>query len=322
MFGGISTHVTNLGRELRNLGIDVDIFVGKTDTKSLMLPAACAFDDYDLVHVQSSPYGAFVRGSKLVVTVHAPVLVEMSHYNLFSLSKSPLAFLMEKLAFRKAGAILSVSETTASDLAAKYRIKRNRITVIGNGVDYQRFLARGEVTRNPKRVLLVSRLEPRKNVEEPLRALATLAHDNYEVQIVGLGSQNDRLRALANSLRVNASFMGSVDHDALPSVYQGASLFVTSSRSEGFGLSLLEALSAGCAVVASDIQPHRELVTHGFNGLLYGNPSELRNQLVELLADPTEARRLGSAGMARAREFSWESVARRVLRAYQGCLAQ
>src|SRR5579862_7945991 len=78
--GGIATHVERLVVALRRLGVDADLYVGYNDVKTLLLPFDMPLKDYDLIHVQSLPYGAFVFGVPLVVTVHSPVLEEFAHY--------------------------------------------------------------------------------------------------------------------------------------------------------------------------------------------------------------------------------------------------
>src|SRR5437879_11505036 len=80
-FGGVATHVDGIVRALRRLGTDVDVFVGGNNFRTALLPLIKSLRQYDIVHVQSSPYGAFVIGVPMVVTVHAPVLTEWGHYH-------------------------------------------------------------------------------------------------------------------------------------------------------------------------------------------------------------------------------------------------
>ena len=78
--GGVATHVEGLVKALRRMGVEADLYVGSNDVKTLLLPFDMPIKKYDLVHVQSLPYGAFVFGAPLVVTVHSPVLEEFAHY--------------------------------------------------------------------------------------------------------------------------------------------------------------------------------------------------------------------------------------------------
>jgi len=319
--GGVSTHVSALVGGLRTLGADVDVYVGRTDYRTLFMPFSVAFRDYDVVHVQSGPYGTFVVGAPLVVTVHAPIAREWTDYSGTQRMKSLSAYALERATLRRARAILAVSEMTKRDLEMIYGVPRERVSVIGSGVDYERYASTSEDRRELKRVLVVSRLENRKNVGEGLRALGNLPRESYELEIVGEGSQADSLMAMARILGVNAKFYGRVAADELPRVYRGAGIFLATSRSEGFGLSLLEGMAAGCAIIASDIPAHRHLVSDGLNGLLYHCQSDLESALRRLLNDPVGARKMGDEARSVAKRYSWSEVSRRALAAYQSAMS-
>jgi len=323
--GGIATHVEGLVKALRDKGVDVDLFVGTHDVKTLLLPFDMPLKRYDLVHVQSLPYGAFVFGVPLVVTVHSPVLEEFDHYrDVMKLASFP-AIALEKMSLFKAKAVLAVSDQSKEDLTGAYGLDEKDVEVIGNGVDYQRF-AGPRAPADPaseKRVLVVSRLEPRKNVEEAIDAIAELPKGACELEIVGDGSEMESLLKRSERARAEGSvhFLGRVDGTSLPEVYARSAIFLTTSRSEGFGLSLLEAMASGCACVASDIPTHRALIRHGETGLLYGRRAELVSSLQELLSSPDKAERMGRAAREAASSHTWAKVAERVKTAYEGVVS-
>lgn len=318
--GGISTHVISLVAALKRLGIEVQVLAGYSDLRTLVAPLFKQFHEYDLVHVQSSPYGVFVFGRPLVVTVHAPILAEWHYYNLAGKLKSIPAFLLERITFRKVRTLLSVSNLTRKQLIANYGVDQNRIQVIGNGVDYSRFAWRRERRAVANKILLVSRLEPRKNVEEAVRTLGGLQHQDYEAKIAGKGSQREMLERMARQSGANVTFVGEVSYHELVHLYRDADIFLTTSHSEGFGLSLLEAMASGCAVIASNIPTHREIVHDSVDGMLYENPSDLLSKLKMLLSTPTKVYELGRNASDTARGYSWDAVATRVARAYKECL--
>ncbi|MGH9919180.1 MAG: glycosyltransferase family 4 protein, partial [Nitrososphaerales archaeon] len=174
--GGIATHVKGLVSALGRMGVEADLYVGSHDVRTLLLPFDLPLKDYDVVHVQSLPYGAFVFGVPLVVTVHSPVLEEFAHYrNALKLASLP-AIALEKLTLSRASAVLAVSGQSRSELLNVYGLDPERVDVIGNGVDYQKFSGQMGAA-NPsstKRILVVSRLESRKNVGEAIAAVAEL----------------------------------------------------------------------------------------------------------------------------------------------------
>ena len=314
--GGISTHSSNLVRELRTAGVEVEVYVGHTDANTLLLPLRVRLDEYDLVHVQSAPYGAAISGTTLVVTVHSPIPTEFSGYGMVSKLKSVPSLPLEALSLTKARSVLAVSEATRDEIVQAYRIPPGKVTVIGNGVG-QEFFSSPAGRRSAKRILMVSRLEPRKNVLEAIHAICRLPPRVYEAQVVGSGSQLELLSSVVEKEGANVAFLGRVENQALPSIYASAGIFLTTSLSEGFGLSLLEAMASGCAVLASDISTHRSLITHGVNGMLYSSLPDLQKTLTELLSSPTLQEQLGEKARETASSYTWKEVSSRVLAAYR-----
>jgi len=317
--GGIATHVEGLVKALRQVGVEADVYVGSNDVKTLLLPFDIPLRDYDVVHVQSLPYGAFVFGTPLVVTVHSPVLEEFAHYRNILKAASIPAIALEKVSLSRASAVLAVSGQSRSDLIEMYGLEPGRVEVIGNGVDYERFSGPRDVSPSSMtKVLVVSRLEPRKNVKEAIEAVAELPKGTCRLDIAGDGSERSALVELTKSVGADDSayFLGRVGEGALPELYRSSAIFLTTSSSEGFGLSLLEAMSSGCACVASDLPTHRALIEHGVSGLIYANRSELLSCLRDLLSSPDLVERLGTAARSVASGHTWEKVAEKVAGAY------
>ncbi len=316
--GGIATHVEGLVKALKKKGVEVGLYVGGTDVGTLLLPFDIPLQSYDVVHVQSLPYGAFVFGVPLVVTVHSPVLEEFPHYRSSLKFVSLPAIALEMATLGKAKEVLAVSDQSRLDLEGGYGLRPGRVAVIGNGVDCDRFSAsHGTAARDPKSVIVVSRLEPRKNVQEAIKAIAQLPEGSCALEVVGDGSERTALEELAQQIAPGrVSFRGRVSEASLPEQYGASGIFLTTSRSEGFGLSLLEAMASGCACLVSDIPTHRALVEHGVSGMVFRSQQELLAELKELLSDPEKERRLGEAAMEVARGHTWEKVAERVAAAY------
>ena len=319
--GGISTHVKELVEALKETGVETEVYVGRNDIKTLLLPFDIPLKRYDLVHVQSLPYGAFVFGVPLVVTVHSPVLEEFAHYRKALKVASIPAAALEKVSLSRASAILAVSEQSKDNLVGRYGLAPGRIEVVGNGVEFEKFAAAGAMRADgaERRMVVVSRLEARKNVAEAIEAVSKLPAGSWHLDIAGTGSEMGMLANLAKRTCPEGAvgFLGRVDASALPSVYARASIFLTTSNSEGFGLSLLDAMSSGCACVVSDIPAHRALIDNGANGVIYRDETDLVEVLRELLRSPERARALGDAAKVAAKDRTWSSVANRVSEAYR-----
>jgi len=324
--GGIATHVAGLVKALRGMGVETDLYVGTHDVRTLLLPFDMPLKRYDVVHVQSLPYGAFVFGVPLVVTVHSPVLEEFAHYRNALKLVSPPAIALEKATLARASAVLAVSPQSRSELLTMYGMELGRVDVIGNGVDFEKFSVPRDwpSPSSRKKILVVSRLEPRKNVKEAIEAAAELPKGDCRLEIAGDGSEKAWLAELANKVGAKdlVHFLGRVDEAYLPQVYSSSAIFLTTSNSEGFGLSLLEAMSSGCACVASDLPTHRALIVHEVNGMIYKDRAELVACLRELLSSPEKVERLGAAARQTASGHTWGKVAERVAGAYERSVKQ
>jgi len=125
------------------------------------------------------------------------------------------------------------------------------ITIIPNGFRYERFRADRPKER---RILVVSRMLPRKGVQYLLAALPGLELRDFEVDIVGDGPYLPTLKQMASELRLPVKFWGWLDNDSpqLKELYERSSIFTFTSEAENFPNVLLEAMAAGQAIVTCD----------------------------------------------------------------------
>ncbi len=193
-----------------------------------------------------------------------------------------------------------------------------RTTVIPNGFASDRFSAR--VTKK-KRILVVTRMFERKGVQFFLRALEGLELE-HEVHIVGDGPYLGTLRTLARELRLDVDFRGWMDRgsEELIDLYETSQIYVFPSEAENFPMVLLEAMSAGSAIITTKGTGCAEVV--GDTALLVEprDAAGIREALTRLVADPELCRRMGAAARARLEEnFTWSAVASRYLDYYAEC---
>lgn len=317
--GGIPTYAYNLVSHLKNIGVDVDIFEGHGDIRTLLLPLRwdVGSRSYDLVHVASLPYAAFVGFHPLVVTTHSPVMEEGKYYPFSNRLKRPWASFLERRSARKADAIVAVSKATAAGLASRHGVGE-KVEVIPNGVDASLF---SPERKSSNKILICSRLDPRKNIGEALEALGGVGTP-FELEVVGDGPEKRRLAALASRYGHPTHFTGALPDEELKNAFATARVFVSSSFSEGFGISVLQAMAAGCAVVVSDIPAHRELVDHMVDGMVYSREMELAEYVDLLLKDDDLTERLGARAREKAKQYSWESVATKTKALYHRLLAR
>jgi glycosyltransferase involved in cell wall biosynthesis len=170
----------------------------------------------------------------------------------------------------------------------------------------------------------VGRLIEQKDHATLLRAFALVRdrHSGARLAILGSGPLEDETRRLVGEL-------GLEDAVVLPGRteirewLERADVFVHTSRWEGFGIVLLEAMLAGLPVVATRVSAVPEIVVDGETGALVevSDAEGIARELGALLADPGRARRLGEAGRARARaEFSVARMTERTIEVYEEAL--
>lgn len=153
-------------------------------------------------------------------------------------------------------------------------------------------------------LLFIGQLTPRKGYDLLLRALPAVVerYPGATVQFVSGLNQEDRavLEHQARELGVaeRIALRGRIEDDELVNLYRSADVYVTPTRYEGFGLTLLEAMAAGCPLISSDIPVVNELVEHGVNGWLtrYDDPQDLARGILTLLDDATLRERLSAGG--------------------------
>jgi phosphatidylinositol alpha-mannosyltransferase len=203
-------------------------------------------------------------------------------------------------------------------------IFRGRTAVIPNGVDLSRFhpAARAPAAGDPGtrrlEVLFVGRFgEPRKGLAvlvEAARRLRSAGRD-VGVTVVGAGPAE---RFAASARDAGLRFEGRLPDEELALRLARADVFCAPSLGgESFGMVLVEAMAAGCPVVASDIPGYAEAARGA--GLLFrpGRPDALADALLRVAGDPPLRARLGERGRARAETLGWSHVAQRVLRIYR-----
>jgi len=188
---------------------------------------------------------------------------------------------------------------------------RGAIHVVPNGLDVARRAQRETRTATPS-IVCVGRLEPQKRLELLLEAVAEIpAAVGLRVELVGSGSDRERLEAVANELGVTdrVAFHGRIEDQARDALLDRAWLTVNPSAREGWGLSVLEANARGIPALAYRVPGLRDAVRDGVTGWLVDPAERLAPALattLELLTDPGTAERYSYEAISWAASFSWE----------------
>ncbi len=222
--------------------------------------------------------------------------------------------------FYRSSRIVTLSESSRAEIVEMLALPFERVTVAPPGVD-ARFSPGGQRSPTPL-VVAVGRLVPVKRFDVLLRALTKVKADQPDLRavIIGEGYERPALEALRDELGATewVSMPGRVDDGQLVSWYRRAWVVASSSKREGWGMTLTEAAACGTPAVATAIAGHADAVLDGESGLLVDDPAELSVALGRVLSDEVLRSRLSKGALARARWFSWDVTARRALEALAG----
>ncbi len=271
------------------------------------------------------------RRTRLVLYAHGEeVLVARSSRQLRAVAR---------FAWRSADLVIANSANTAR--LVREEVREALVDVIHPGVDCERArhaLRELEASRGtavaggqagaarPLQLATVARMEPRKNQQAVIRAVAALAREGVPVRYLcaGDGPERPGLQGLARELGVAGlvSFPGAIDDDAKWRVFAACDVHVmpaiqVGSMIEGFGIVFMEAAAAGKPSICGRVGGQLEAVVDGSTGLAVDgrDPAQLAAALRRLAADPELRARLGAAAQLRAALYDWHGVAGRTFAA-------
>jgi glycosyltransferase involved in cell wall biosynthesis len=275
-----------------------------------------------------SPVTPVPTRAPLVVTIHD--LMPMHHPDWYERGPRWSNIRAFRHAADSAVAIITPSRAVADDVQTRLGVAPGRITVVPEGADPAFAIADDEAVAQVcgqhgltagRYVIAVGEIGPRKNLPVLVQAIARLAPEQRPTLVFvgsdGMGAPT--VRALPEQLGVSdcVRFTGRVDDRTLVALLHGARALVNPAFYEGFGLTPLEAMSAGTAVIASNAGSLPEVV--GDAGLLV-EPTDVdawADAIARLMDDDDLARRLADAGRQRAATYTWEAAAHATWEVYE-----
>ncbi|GAB3226323.1 glycosyltransferase family 4 protein [Mycolicibacterium hippocampi] len=220
-----------------------------------------------------------------------------------------------------------VGRIAVSDLARRWQMEAlgSDAVEIPNGVDVGSFATAPRLPGYPragKTVLFLGRFdEPRKGMAVLLGALPALVERfaDIEILVVGRGDEAE-LRAAAGPLADRLRFLGQVDDAGKASAMRSADVYCApNTGGESFGIVLVEAMAAGTAVVASDLDAFRRVLADGEAGRLVpvDDPAGLAAGLIEVLADDVVRQRYIDFAAVSVQRYDWSVVGEQIMRVYE-----
>lgn len=336
--GGVRTHIRGLAEALAARGIGAEIIAPASGPAPGIFPAGSPvpvpangsvariclsrsarrrlagrleLGDLDLLHLHEP---AAPSVSLLALTSRALPAVATFHAAADRSLGYALARPVLDRALRRVRERIAVSEA-ARRLVARYFPGDYRL--IPNGVEGARFAGASpdpELTRLKPFVLFVGRAEPRKGLDVVVRAMGELRRE-VDARLVVSGTFP------ANLGEPWLVPLGGAPDERLPGVYAAAdALAAPSLGGESFGYVLVEAMAAGCPVVASDLAGYREAAGYAAVLVPPGDERALAGALRDVLTDPGRAARLVEAGRRRAAGLDWSVLVDDVLECYETAL--
>lgn len=222
--------------------------------------------------------------------------------------------IMTPLAIKTSRQIITVSQFSKQEIIRFYPfIKEDKIGVIYGAVDSSKFHRLSSIPPSDTPfALAVSSIDPRKNF--PMLVKAFKGIKDCHLYIVGksnhvFSQQNDLEEGLGN-----IKYLGRVSDEELRLLYNQAVCFIFPSIYEGFGLPLLEAMTCGCPVLASDIPVFREVCG---DAAIYFNPHDeisIQNAIKHFInLEEEEKNRLQNLGYEKTQYYSWKNSAKKIM---------
>jgi glycosyltransferase involved in cell wall biosynthesis len=339
--GGAETHLHELFGRLARRGHDVTALVsgwpgceprasldgidvhrsGRRYTFSLTAPVyfrrELAAKGFDVVVEDLNKIPVFTP-----MWVRAPVVLLVHHLfgtSAFQAAPAPVAavtWLLDQTvptAFRSRP-VIAVSESTKQDLVSR-GMRSDRIHVVPNGIDLDYFSPAPAERASRPTLFVLGRLRRYKRVDLIVSAVARLAAEGTDVELLIAGDGDER-RHLERQIRElhladRVRLLGFIDERAKRDVLRRAWIHVISSSKEGWGISNLEAAACATPSVATDVPGLRESVVQGETGLLvpFGDVPALAAAIGTLVRDSAAREALGRKARIFAERFSWEAAA-------------
>ncbi|MBP9898440.1 MAG: glycosyltransferase family 4 protein [Gemmatimonadales bacterium] len=270
-------------------------------------------------------------GVPSVVTVHD--LLFLTHPELFPVVDRQSYVWRYRWSIEHATALVAVSEHTRQELHAHLDVPLHRVVVIPPARDPcfaqacdapARAAVRARHDLPAEYLIMIGTLEPRKNHRLALEALGQLGAASPPLVLVGRdGGSEAELRSEAQRLGIADRVLvrTAVTDAELPAVLQGATLALYLSRAEGFGMPIIEAMSAGVPMLVA-AGPHlRDAAGDAAVAVDPEDPTALAAAIRALLGDPAGRAAIAAAGMHHAAGFDATALARRLLSVYDAVVS-
>lgn len=221
----------------------------------------------------------------------------------------------------RGGSKVIVNSSQTKEKLSRLGVKK--ADVIVSGIDFDMIKA-VKPAKAPKTIVYVGRLESYKRVDMLIDAMASSPLlRKYKLVVMGSGKEQSALEELARKRGVKAEFLGFVPEQEKIARLKGAEMLVNPSLVEGLGLIVLEGMACGTPAVVFDLECYREFCGPKNSVIVKEQSPRALAKAMEMVArDKGTAKRLSMEGLATAEDFSWDRVAEKVEKVYEGLLGK
>lgn len=287
---------------------------------------------FDIVHIHSPLVPTISTKLPIISTIHTPMKTDICNFEstgLFSYlskSQSRVSYTLEKMLLNRSDMITAVSNSVAKELVEEYKIQRDRINVVYNGVDETVFVPNGSKPEK-EYILYVGSLAYRKGLFDLIECGKYVCDRYPDINFVIVGDGVLRNKLLEKIKKLNLEnrfiFRGHISKAELIKSYQNATIHVVPSHYEGLPTVLLEAMSCGLPVVATSVSGNLDVIKSGKNGILVHpkNPKELARNISVLLDNDKMRKELGkNARKTIEEQYTWQIISNRILQHYKSLI--
>jgi len=173
--------------------------------------------------------------------------------------------LIERFAYKFADIAVVASQHNKNYLINKYDIKTDKIQILGNYIDIQKFFPDATIKKEFNKIIFVGRLSPEKNLYKLIDAIT---ETDLILDIYGQGILREELESYAVQKKAKVNFMGVVANNQLPQILNRYQYYILPSLYEGMPKTLLEAMACGLVCIGTDVTGINEVIQDGVNGYL------------------------------------------------------
>lgn len=342
--GGMENFVDSLTIHLKKLGIESDIltldkefstgdrlpaFSCENGIKVIRIPyvgsrkypvalsSITYLSDYDLIHIHAVDF--FIDYFAMLKAFHKKPIVLSTHGGFFH-TKTFAQFkkiyfqTVTRFSLHQANRIVACSN---NDYDLFYPIGKRKVQLIENGIDFETFHSVVDSEKKKNKFIFIGRFSNNKRIDKLLRLFALLKEDQPDISLSIVGKDYDHLKNTFHKLikdyqlERHVIIKESLSKEELLKEVGTSEYFISASEYEGFGMSTLEAMSAGAIPILNNIPSFSKMIEEAKNGYLmdFNDISSVMDKVTDIISSTDQDKQLlKKTAIDTARRYSWMSV--------------